>query len=314
MRLQWLIVLHIAFLLKAAGDLLPIQLFLFQKDGGDNLVAWLDHHVELFGAESIHIVDHQSKDPRTLRVLADHAARGVTLHTCTDKFTAKMLCLSRVINAYKTRSKLVAPIDVDEFIVFRVSLKQMRADKAQVARELASLECSPDAPAYKFVPFQAVPSDCPCSRNQAQPNSSLAVCSSTLFHVCCERRLLWKTFFCSDAFAWTDQGNHFGSFKRCQTPPKLKFEQCFAISRLGLLHYATSSYATYEHKVLERAAAYNFSNSHVTCTGVGHQYCSWYRADRATRRYLYTERFCRFEPSSSVTFTQLSERFRCRAG
>lgn len=83
-----------------------------------------------------------------------------------------------------------------------------------------------------------------------------------------------RTFFHSNSFLATDQGNHFGYTTHC---PKLSEEMppsCWHISRLVLFHYHVKSYSHFVSKVLSRSNAYGFTNS-TTCETVpaGQHYC-----------------------------------------
>lgn len=74
---------------------------------------------------------------------------------------------------------------------------------------------------------------------------------------------------CSASFVSTDQGNYFGSSKRCPQPQALDFSVCYATTNLGLLHYAAASYEHYDRKATERATSGYHFGDRAACKGMG---------------------------------------------
>ena len=56
---------------------ISIHIFIMQKDEGALLLDWFHHHVSITGnPANIHLIDHDSNDPGTLRVLAYIRSQG----------------------------------------------------------------------------------------------------------------------------------------------------------------------------------------------------------------------------------------------
>lgn len=215
---------------QAAGGALA-HVFLFQRNGGGDLRAWLDYHAYIFGHAALHVIDHRSNDSTTLKLLERYRNKGVATHVCEKAYTRKHACMTHVMSGYVNRTALLIPLDIDEFVVFTSKIdkhpfQKLDVDKVSVLREVRRIvrkHCTPppaassaiddaaaaaaaaaytgeSAHALKFTLFQAIPSDCNplCVKSLADGDNStladhpLAACTAVTFHNCCRRKAMWK--------------------------------------------------------------------------------------------------------------------------
>jgi len=140
------------------------------------------------------------------------------------------------------------------------------------------------------------------------------VCSVTKFALAPIRDRS-KTFYWSQTFVATDQGNHFGrSSDKCGQGNPL--EKCFQDSGLAYLHYHTVRYPKWSQKVYSRAVqSYDMDvESSSSCEGMhGYHYCKYVRRFiglKGKELFLdYVKLFCNQDEKDLVVVEGLNQRF-----
>merc|ERR1712151_283425 len=93
-----------------------VCLVLFTKDSPGMLRTWLNHHLALFDAPSITIVDHSSQSQDVLNQLSSFSKLGGAVHIFNGPFSNKALELSRIMRARVPHCDFLVPLDTDEML------------------------------------------------------------------------------------------------------------------------------------------------------------------------------------------------------
>lgn len=251
---------------------LDVHLFTMQKNS-EFLHDWVHYHGHIFGYHHLTIIDTDSNSVVKKQLM--HLIKlGVTVHFRTALgFRDKMHEMSEVMRPYADQTSsgsMLVPLDIDEFVVaVQYGGDRYTTFSLQKSTILDMFDSLPrPAPdqqrgmKFKFNTFEAI--DCTTPFNTQLQSEAMKHHSLSSFVEDKESysRCNAKTFYASDGFSYTDDGNHYGEVKNqskhCFT--KYKCQKCyehFMKSRLGLLHY--SSYAmTYNEiktKMLDRLSA-----------------------------------------------------------
>ena len=219
---------------------MKIKVFAFQKDENDILRDWIEYHSYLFGKENIYIIDHDSKDSKS--IIKDSGAN--LIHFSGPFRHNKGIQLTKAMNNNKHSCDFVLPLDVDEFLM----TQDGSVEKEDV------LECFKDLKgcgAYKIVSYSV-------ARHDKDPLTEFTHVIDVPDHGEFRR---WKTFWKSKHFEVTDQGNH--GWK----------ETVYEKTKLGMLHFHDRGFEHFKRKNLRWPTSYGKVNNHVQ--GGGHWYAQW---------------------------------------
>lgn len=252
-----------------------VNLFLFQNDEKELLPDWLQYHSYLFGIKSIHVIDHNSTDPQICKLLAIYTHCGATVTNYAGEFSGKRGILSDHMHKYKP--SFLIPLDTDELIVAfkkdeQGNNKEVILDREYILNEITS---SPlDGRKYKFNgahPVRHSAEKCEAALNQSThlSASERRVMAGGYEDPTQYRPLMYKTFYYSNGFLATDQGNHFGEVMHDLgahgTDSRVVANithYFYSMPSVSLLHYITSSYASLKAKILRGARVYGFDDKH----------------------------------------------------
>lgn len=303
-----------------------VKLFIFQQDESELFPDWLQYHGYLFGLENIHIIDHLSKDPNMCKLLALYNTCGANVTIHTGPFSSKHRTLTRVMRDTGPDTFLI-PLDVDEFIALPTlhnngSMKTVKFETTAIHNSIEQLPV--DGRKYKFAADHPIKYDVThCEKLQhtnhtrrALEGGSLGKSQHLLHHT--------KTFYYSNGFINTDQGNHFGEVMHDEhhiNTDKLVLANVthfFFVSDLVLLHIHVSTYSSMQNKILRGANAYNYTDAtDCTVVGSGKHYCSMAKHFRAQNKASYSifmnecaQRGVQYDGSEPVRLDSFSEWFK----
>jgi hypothetical protein len=202
---------------------MKIKVFAFQKDENDILRDWIEYHSYLFGKENIYIIDHDSKDSKSIITNS-----GVNMINFSGPFAHnKGLQLTKAMNDNKNSCDFVIPLDIDEFLM----TQDGGVEKEDV------LECFKDLKgcgAYKIVSYSV-------ARHDKDPLTEFTHVTDVPDH---GRFRRWKTLWRSKNFDRTDQGNH--GFT----------EGPYEKTKLGMLHFHNRGFEHFKRKNLRWPTSY----------------------------------------------------------
>jgi hypothetical protein len=306
---------------------LGIKLFLFQNDEHELLADWLQYHAYVFGISNLVVIDHKSRSNQICSLLALYEQCGAKVIPYSGDFEKKHTKLSETMRKY-TKSWLV-PLDTDEFVVLQERNSTgyntgLAYDRERIVRAIKSLPI--DGRKYKFAGSCGLRYDgyvCNSTlhpHDQGQPAFRRALQHGyTRLTARNPHDPRGKTFFYSDGFLSTDQGNHFGEVKhdegKVNMVPEVKgnLSHYFLFTDLALLHLTTPSYQGAKRKILRGADAYGFTDrTNCTTVIVGKGYCApakLYRHDSPEMQASYMAT-CQRRDADSYSTRPFSEWFR----
>lgn len=286
--------------LPQAGN--EIKVFVFQKDEVELLSDWLQYHAYLFGLHNIHIIDHLSTNPQICKLLALYHVCGANITVHDGPFFMKQRTLTSVMRDAGS-NKFLVPLDADEFIalpVQRISrgyIEDFLYEPTAIQDAFSRLPI--DGRKYKFggvFPVKYEHQHCVQTLHDPS-NHTRRVLSGGIIDRAQYEAHRTKTFFYSEGFIATDQGNHYGAVLhdkgRTNADPEVlaNVTHYYAVSELALLHLSVSSYETMKAKMLRGADAYHYTDtSNCSTAGAGKHYCiaaKMFRHDSAQGRELY---------------------------
>jgi hypothetical protein len=230
-----------------------IKIFCFLKDEIKLVNDWILYHSNLFGLENIYMVDHQSTDG-TFECLSKWKSKGLNVFQTNEHFSKKSEILSRIMN--RNKEGFLIPIDLDEFIVSFLNNKISCDEKIILETINEKLDTS-SALRYKFITF----SNIPLEKKAKNVIEECVLFNKEPFHP------RSKTFYYSEYFIETDQGNHFGKIKNSND-----INSNLYFSGLGLLHYETYDPFHFLKKTIRGAKAYGHDKSPAGNGGNGTHY------------------------------------------
>lgn len=186
----------------------------------------------------------------------------------------------------KEPNSILIPLDIDEFVTFTnnsVQHQHVSFDRDVILPKFMQLPL--DGHKYKFKEVLPVTLDnVSCTASEHYEERVSGVYRRTM-HAGYTGETIYKmstskSFFYSEGFIATDQGNHVGHAaiddiqypgSRPNTPRQMRN---FVISNLSLLHVAQSTYESLMHKMVRGAQAYGYTvDTDCTHVGVGIHYC-----------------------------------------
>ena len=196
-----------------------VEIFLCVRDSPELLRHWVQHHLAIFGAEHIHIVDNMSSDTAALALLSDAAKRGVHVTRVDGPIGNAKIHMSKLKRLHQGHSSFLVPIDVDEFVgVFRAGHYSFRPRDVQHEFERLAPTLK-QGRRYKFGDALVASCHFHACLSEARSNFSFERLPVALparpggVHNLCEGGVdgnRVKAFFPSQTFLRTDLGNHFG--------------------------------------------------------------------------------------------------------
>jgi hypothetical protein len=211
-----------------------VKVFTFLKDEIKIVDDWLTYHSNLFGVNNIHVIDHMSTDG-TEKILEEWKNKGLNIYKCDKPFSYKNKKLTEVMVKEKTKDCFLIPLDIDEFIVID-SNEGIVVSKDVIIKQINKLEKGPFR--YKFSVRNNIPL-------QTDVNRPVEQCVHFDEKISVNDRS--KTFYNSNHFISTDQGNHGGNVNG---HGKIKD------SGLTLLHYNIYDKNHFIKKMIRGAKAY----------------------------------------------------------
>lgn len=272
-----------------------VHLFTMQKNSL-YLRDWVHYHGQIFGHTNMTIIDTDSNaavKEELKRLVSEY---GITVHFRSALgFRDKLLEMSDVMRSHvsgkdneqrkkKVGGSFLVPLDIDEFIVaVRYGGERFTTFSLQKAAILKMFQTLPVPSSsnkqggmkYKFNTFEAI--DCVDSfQFNRTLNPQIMRKKHHLLTSFVEDKLSYsrcnaKTFYFSEGFIYTDDGNHYGKVmnesQHCFT--KYKCKKCyqqFMRSGLGLLHYSSHAmnYHEIKAKMLDRLAVLPHFNNITT--------------------------------------------------
>jgi glycosyltransferase involved in cell wall biosynthesis len=240
-----------------------VKIYSFIKNEEAILQDWLLYHTHLVGASNVYIIDHSSTD-QTPVILEKWRQKGIHVFKSKDPFKMKSSLLSSLMK--KSGKDFIIPLDADEFLVLKEGNK-LNADKERIRTYLQNLEVG--SYRYKLHQVDVIPT----KREQADPLINLVEFKTKWYK---DWKLYAKTFYHSNYFLSTDQGNHKGQVKG---GGKLK------ITDLTLMHYDVRDYQHFVTKMIKGAKAYGHHSSPKIKGGAGKHYHRRYWAIKEGKGY-----------------------------
>lgn len=259
-----------------------ITLFIFQKNEVETLSDWLQYHSYLFGFNNIVLIDNNSNNPIICQLLSLYQYCGITIFTESD-FTNKHLILTNAMLEVKKKksNSFLIPIDTDEFIVVpdihennNMNIVQLKTKILESFRDLKV-----DGRKYKFANYGVhyTKPQCKTYSNQSITSVRRVLADGLLKYP--GRTLLSKTFYHSDGFISTDQGNHYGLVEHdsqsAERPNLQNMNWFYNIeSNISLYHYGGGTIKSFIDKNTRGAKNYGYNASTVCKFGMpGRHYC-----------------------------------------
>jgi hypothetical protein len=299
-----------------------VHLFLFHHEEPELLTDWLQYHGAIFGLKNLHVIDHQSADSKICRALALYKACGVEVVDFRLAFNKKSEALSSLMKQHN--SSFLVPLDADEFIFNPIratsginGLIGIKVDRDAILGVFKELAI--DGRKYKFDFGYLVKYDdetCQASvsfTDHRDPNYR-RVMNHGYFSWSGDNLppVKRKTFYYSDGFINTDQGNHHGavehdmSHSNAWTDRLVKENPAhyFQFTSLSLLHMIVPSYYGQKFKYIRGAEAYGH-NEHTNCSRVGQggYYCQqarFFRKDNEVAFATYLS-YCTADADDSAS-------------
>mmetsp|Transcript_24791 Transcript_24791/g.41947 ORF Transcript_24791/g.41947 Transcript_24791/m.41947 type:complete len:349 (-) Transcript_24791:333-1379(-) len=245
-----------------------VHLFTMQKNS-EFLKDWVRYHGTIFGFNKLTIVDTASSRG-VRRLLRKYEKLGVTVHYRNYlAFRDKLMHMTGSMRHHMDNYTFLVPLDIDEFVVsvdYNMSSDEISTfsmNKGAILENFNALPISDKygGKKYKFNTFDAI--DC-SSHKSSNSSAQLRVMKHHDQNTFLEDRNTFfqcnaKTFYFSEGFKLTDDGNHYGEVlnqsKYCHR--KIKCQDCyhrFMKTGLGLVHYSTLSmnFAEVKEKMLHR--------------------------------------------------------------
>jgi len=260
------------------------MIFMFHNDEVDLIADWLQYYSFMFGFSNIHVIDHMSQEPTICKLLSMYLHCGVNVTSYVGPFNGKSKRLSdEMKSAVKTEPRFLIPVDADEFLTpseiheqqyDNLNILQLRHNLLRTFNELPL-----DGRKYKFTMKHVMYAKDQCLRFSSDPKEMIRrVLTDGYISSDPDLSDKWaKTFYYSQGFEWTDQGNHRGRVKNDQQfgnadEKSEVLPQHYIFSNISLYHYYLASYTGYIHKIVRAVKSYGF-NSSTSCKGIGAQYC-----------------------------------------
>ena len=239
-----------------------VHIFCMHADEPDLLADWAAYHAAIFGKHHVHILDNNSTMAQSLVVLQLLRSAGFDVSFGAD-FVAKGVLLTRAM--HEIQNSFLVPLDMDEFLVLKKH-DSFAVDKQQILEAFRRLPI--DGRRYMFSTFLALACQVPEENSPHQFHFRRAL-EQTRFADLSEptgfdflgdpkdTTALPKTFFWSDGFVSTDDGNHWGEVAgNCGGVDQNNRLECFHLDTgLGIVHFCRALLGSAEKEGHERGAS-----------------------------------------------------------
>lgn len=192
-------------ILRTSYDI-PIHIFLLHKIDESSMPPfdWYRYHINLVGKGSVHGIDHNSSDQNTIHTLLE---QGVDIIPFMGSFLDKHKALTKRMLDFSDRPSFLIPLDIDEYLVAVLNTKHGLAFSTNTTLINSIIQSLPrDGFKYKLRTFEGYF----CNEGNQLSRKSVARrithFAPSQMSVLCKS----KTFYYSQGFIATDQGNHFG--------------------------------------------------------------------------------------------------------
>jgi hypothetical protein len=241
-----------------------IKIFTFVKNEEAIINDWLLYHSYLFGCKNLYVVDHSSTD-KTGIILERWKKLGVNVFKSHERFKMKSIILSTLMKKNSQRDFII-PLDADEFLSLKIK-EELSTDKEIIKEYFKTLKPGPFR--YKLHQVDVIPSKDP----KKDPLRELIDFKTKWYK---DWKHYAKTFYYSDYFVSTDQGNHKG---------QVKGGGKVYLTDLVILHYDVRDYVHFVSKMTKGAKAYGHHRSPQLQGMAGKHYHRRYWAIKEGRGY-----------------------------
>jgi hypothetical protein len=224
-----------------------IKIFSFIKNESHIINDWILYHSYLFGSENIYIIDQGSTD-NTINILKKHK---INISYTNEHFSKKSIVLTGLMKTAK--NSFIIPLDADEFITLKENDK-LTSNKESILSYFKGLPIGPLR--YKFNQIDSIP----FKHKLKDPILEINEFKTKWYD---SWKLYAKTFYHSNFFISTDQGNHKGNVNGHGNNMK---------TDLTLIHYDVTDYDHFVKKTTKGAIAYNHHLSKTLINGNGKHY------------------------------------------
>jgi hypothetical protein len=300
------------------------RVFIFQKNGGTQLLTALSHYLYALPPDAIVVIDHDSYEPAS-KELKKYVSQGVHLWKCSGNKNAKGPMWSAVIDVYKNYSEYVFPVDVDELITVQNFDNSLHWNTSILHHALSELKGNLSGKPLKLLNSNAIPVDCFdtsetfhqstfCQMKYA-PKQTRAFC----MHKCFSRG---KDFYS------TDLGNHhLVTHRTTMLAPHLNntgyniynlcvndgIDHWYETTRLVTLHVQKLDFRDWVIHTLRGASTAGFTRQGFNCSTVSFSthYCErWMELvdlNFSTDKLLevYKKRFCQIDLPNMYNLSSL---------
>ena len=233
-----------------------IDIFTFQRNEGRLLLDWGAWHGSIFGFDALHILDHQSDDPRTKLYLSILASKGAHVVEYTGSFRERVRNLPNTWPRRRLNSSCRLMSTVSGFTCESSSFLVSSQEMLNTFRYLPA-----DGRRYRMKHIDAMYCPSRSVLNTHQWSDFSRPQGMTVFrfpptHLDCKS----KTFYLRGAFLGTDQGNHFGAVTTDEHDSVYTVNGCpyYHSPSIGLVHYGTFlPWELKRDKMIRGAEAYN---------------------------------------------------------
>ena len=265
-----------------------LRIFSFIRNEQDVINDWLLHHANIVGPHNVYIIDNGSTD-NTHHILKKWNNRGVNVFLNKSSFKNKHKIITDKIKQH-CDDCFVLPLDCDEFVVTYRD-RRVGVDSDQILNEFNRLPVK-DGYRYKLNQLDVVPS------NEPTDITELSLFKNITADISWKNRYA-KTFYHSNWFVSTDQGNHHG---------KVKGSGDNLWTNLALLHYNIRSYDHFVEKTVKGACAYGHDKHEKLTHGLGvHYHRRYWSIQRGVNKEQLLSEFTCKKP---VKVTKLSTRLK----
>jgi hypothetical protein len=220
-----------SLLIVTATSKTKVAVIGFQRNEVIMLEFWLAYHVALFGAKNVAILDNNTVDPESLKILKKWAKKGVIVAYKQGPYSMKGILTGTAFKKFFPKHNIAIPLDIDEVLV------SYRNDAPMVNRDAIHADLE------RFWKSKA-----PCGAFKQYYNNQLLSSTDTLQTT--EYFLpgpvygddVAKKFARLSMIKGFDHGNHnVFLWPPNKRGPELNWRNCsYEMNHLGLLHYVQS--------------------------------------------------------------------------